>query len=178
MRIPDARGVRIAAFARAAERGVTLRDETRADLGFLERLYASAREAEFAAIGWPPATLRAFLRQQFEAQGRHYRLAFPQAERLIVERGGAAIGRLCLAREHDEHRIVDIALLPEARGERLGGAILRDVIEGAARLEADVALEVAIGNPARRLYARLGFVAASDDGVRERMVRARGGALS
>jgi GNAT superfamily N-acetyltransferase len=142
----------------AASAGLSLRAATDADHAFLDRLYASTRAEEMAATGWPEAMQRAFLAQQHQAQHRHYQGAFPELSRLIVEQSGAAIGRLYLYPGSEALRIVDISLLPEARGRGLGAALLRDVIRHARSIGRPVALRVFHGNPARRLYARLGFV--------------------
>ena len=68
------------------------------DLPFVEALYASTRAAEMALTGWPPEQQRAFLAQQHRAQHHHYRAYHAGAEWLIIERDGAPIGRLYLAR--------------------------------------------------------------------------------
>ena len=71
------------------------------DLPFVAELYASTRREEVAQTGWPPEMQEAFLRQQHEAQHSHYSLHFAEAEWLIVERGGEAIGRLYLRDDPD-----------------------------------------------------------------------------
>ena len=128
-----------------------------ADLPFLDRLYASTRADEMAAIGWPEAMQRAFLAQQHQAQYRHYQTAFPAMAWLIVERRGVPVGRIYLDGDEAMLRVIDISLLAEERGRGLGTALLRDVIRHAKATRRQVALSVRRGNPARRLYARLGF---------------------
>ena len=148
---------------------VTLRPETPDDETLLRRLYASTREEEFALTGWDEAQRTTFLDMQFTAQRHSYRQQFPDAERLVIERGGEAIGRLYVDRSNDEMRIVDIALLPEHRGAGIGGALLRGVLDEAAAAGKPVSLHVGSSNPARRLYERCGFAALEDDGLHVRM---------
>ncbi|HYN46117.1 MAG TPA: GNAT family N-acetyltransferase, partial [Allosphingosinicella sp.] len=100
-------------FEGAAALGLTLRPMTDEDLPFVADLYASTRAEEFAAVGWPPEALRAFLAQQHDAQHRQYRRAHPDAAWLIVERGGAPAGRLYLDESESELRLLDISLLPD-----------------------------------------------------------------
>ncbi|HYD13690.1 MAG TPA: GNAT family N-acetyltransferase [Allosphingosinicella sp.] len=138
------------------------------DLPFVAALYASTRGEEVAATGWPPEMQAAFLDQQHRAQHFHYRNAFPAGEWLLIERDGAPIGRLYLAESEGMLRLVDISLLPEARGEGLGTAILCDLLDDEPR---PVLLHVEHTNPARRLYVRLGFCLAEDKGFYLMMIR-------
>jgi len=149
----------------AARHGIAYRAMTDADLPFVAALYASTRAEEVAATGWPDDLRRAFLAQQHEAQHSHYRKFYPEAERLIIEREGEAIGRLYLAEWERELRVVDIALVPAARGTGIGCAILRDVQALATARGKAVSIHVEKNNPARRLYDRLGFAAVEDKGV-------------
>src|SRR3954465_4858694 len=114
-------------WSRAAQAGLTFRRITDADLPFLSRLYASTRTEELAVTGWSQQQQQAFLQQQFEAQHDHYQRYFQDADFLIIERGGMPMGRLSLTYDHAEHRIVDIALLPEHRRHGLGVALLQDL---------------------------------------------------
>lgn len=142
------------------------RDE---DVDFLGAVYASTRTEELAQTGWPAEQQQAFLRQQHQAQHNYYASVYPEAERLVIERGGGGIGRLYLAEWPNNLRIVDVALLPEARGGGLGEAIIRDIGADAASRGKKVSIHVEKFNPARRLYLRLGFVAVEDKGVYELM---------
>lgn len=144
---------------------VSLRPMHDEDLGFLERLYASTREEELAPLDWTPDQKRAFLASQFEAQHRYYVEQFRDAAFDVIERGGRAIGRLYVDRRDDELRIIDIALLPEARGSGIGSALLGELLEEASQRGVAVRIHVERNNPALRLYERLGFVPVEDQGV-------------
>ena len=153
-------------FEGAAALGVAvrpMRDEE--DLPFAAALYASTRAEEVAQTGWPAEVQQAFLAQQHEAQHQFYRAQYDGAEWLIVERDGVAIGRLYLVEWTREFRVIDIALVPEARGGGIGGALLADIMGAAAAAGKAVSAHVERNNPALRLYARLGFGLAEDKGV-------------
>lgn len=153
-----------------AERlGVSYRQMTDADLPFIAELYASTRRNEIAHIGWSETMQAAFLAQQHEAQHRHYRLHFADAEWLIIEAGGKAIGRLYWRSEPADLYIIDISLVPARRGNGLGGAILQDLLEMARDAGRGVSIRVEKHNPARRLYARKGFALVEDQGVYDLM---------
>jgi len=145
----------------AAALGVALRPMSDADLPFTAALYASTRTEELAPVPWPEEAKRAFLAQQHAAQHAHYRQHYQGMDAAIVERGGAAIGRLYLYDMPGEVRIVDISLMPAARRQGLGTALLRDVLAAAAGRS--VTIHVEKNNPARTLYARLGFKILDDD---------------
>ena len=144
---------------------VAFRPMTEGDLDFLRRLYASTREEELAQVPWSDEEKAEFLRFQFEAQHKHYQEHFPDAQYSVIELAGKPIGRLYLDRREDEHRLIDIALLPENRGGGIGGGIMRDVLAEAAAAGKRVRIHVERNNPAMRLYERLGFEKIEEQGI-------------
>ncbi len=156
-------------WKRAAAAGLTFRPVSDADLPLLARIYASTRADELAMVSWSDAQKAAFCDMQFRAQHADYQRNYPDAERLVIMRAGADIGRLYLQRGETEHRIIDIALLPERRGTGFGTALLRDLMDEAATARKGIGIHVEKFNPAMRLYRRLGFVAVEDQGVYDLM---------
>jgi len=136
---------------------VTLRPRTSADVEFLYHAYAVSRAAEFAASGWDDQMLDAFLRQQFAAQDQHYQRHYGAGDDLIVEVSGRAIGRLYVARQTDEIRIVDIVILPDFQRRGIGTGLIRELLAEGAAAGKPVRLHVERFNPAVGLYQRLGF---------------------
>ena len=153
----------------AAALGIGFRPAEDTDLAFLFEVYAATRTEELAATAWPQEIQQAFLRQQFDAQHRHYRAHYPDAEWLVVRQEGRDIGRLYLEAWPSQYRIIDIALLPEARGRGIGGAILTDLLAMAAAAGKAVSIHVEKNNPALALYRRLGFAITEDKGVYDLM---------
>jgi ribosomal protein S18 acetylase RimI-like enzyme len=156
-------------WVRAQAAGCSFRRFRDADLPFLARVYASTRADELATIDWPPAQKAAFLDAQFQAQHAHYQRYYPNADWLVTMHGGDTVGRLYIERWPTQHRIIDIAFLPEHRGQGLGTALLRDLQDEAAAVGKAVSIHVEKFNPAMRLYRRLGFAAAEDKGVYDLM---------
>jgi ribosomal protein S18 acetylase RimI-like enzyme len=159
-----------AALAPPAERlalpdGVRLRSIDYGDLAFLEQVYASTRTEELALTDWSEQQKAAFIGFQFRAQHAHYATHYHGADFLVIERGGTRVGRLYLHWRRDELRIVDIALLPQARGSGLGRRLLEVLMAQAAAAGKAVSIHVEQMNPAMRLYLRLGFMRNGEHGV-------------
>lgn len=156
-------------WARAADIGLEFRPIADGDLPFLFRVYASTRTEELTAVPWSEAQKVAFLTMQFRAQHADYERNYGGADRLLIIRAGRQIGRLYVERGAREHSVIDIALLPEHRGQRLGTAIMRDLMDEAAAAGKALAIYVEKFNPAMRLYRRLGFTTIEDKGVYDLM---------
>jgi ribosomal protein S18 acetylase RimI-like enzyme len=148
-----------------APRGFEFRPIEPADEAFLFRIYASTREKELSQTAWVEEAKTAFLRMQFAAQHAHYRAHYVDSSFSVVSLADAPVGRLYLARLRDALRIVDIALLPEWRGQGLGTSLLAAILQEGTREGIAVSIHVEHINPALRLYARLGFRQVADRGV-------------
>ena len=148
---------------------ITLRRAQPSDRAFLLALYASTRAEEFAHLGWPVETERAFMKMQFEAQRGDYERRHPGAQCQIVEQRRCPVGRLWVAQDARSLTVLDISLVAELRGQGIGTECLRRVQRRAAAARLDVELQVVHGNPAQRLYERLGFRAVGEVGVRQAM---------
>jgi GNAT superfamily N-acetyltransferase len=158
----------------AVEARVALRPSTPADRDLLRDVYGSTRTAELALMPWPDEQKRSFVEFQFVAQDRYYREHYDPATFDVIEVDGEPVGRLYVARWPEEIRIVDIALLPAQRGRGVGTRLLRELMREAADAGKCLSIHVEHENPARSLYARLGFVQVEDRGVYQLMKREAG----
>jgi ribosomal protein S18 acetylase RimI-like enzyme len=143
---------------------LTLRPIGPADESFLYQLYSSLRQDELAAWGWDAGQQDAFLSLQFRAQQQFYG-TIATAEQQLVCLDEEPIGRLIVIREQDAIRLADIALLPAHRGAGIGGSLLGTLLAEAAQAHKPVRLQVLPDNPAIRLYQRLGFAVAGENGT-------------
>lgn len=145
-----------------------LRPATRADEAWQLAIYASTRDDELALTGWPAAQCEAFVRQQHQAQQRHYALHFPRSACHLVLVADDVAGRLWLDERGDRLHILDLALLPAWRNRGLGTRCLLDL----AAQGRPLGIQVELHNPARRLYERLGFVTDGEpQGLHQPMLR-------
>ena len=139
------------------------------DEPLLREVFARTREEEFLAVGWPPEVVAAFLHQQFDAQRTHYLRAYDRASFDVVTLGGEPVGRLYVDRASADLCVVDIALLPAARGKGIGRRLMRAVLDEAAATGRGVTLHVEMNNPALGWYERLGFRPVDEAGVYQEM---------
>lgn len=148
---------------------IVFRPQTDADQTLLYRIYASTRANELAILPWTAEQKVAFLEMQFRAQSTHYAQHFPNAAFLVIEYGDEPIGRLYIDRTPHQINIIDIALLPDARGHGFGTQMIQELLDEAKKCDKTVAIHVERNNPALSLYARLGFEVVSDQGIYHEM---------
>ncbi|MCP4379319.1 MAG: GNAT family N-acetyltransferase [bacterium] len=142
---------------------VAFRPITANDQDFLCRLYASTRQDEMAVVPWSEAEKEAFLNFQFTAQHKYYQEHFTQAAFDLILLNTEPIGRLYLDHRTEEFHIIDIALLPQYRGQGLGSKLMANILTEAETVGLPVRIHVEKNNPALRLYRRLGFTEIGDD---------------
>jgi len=151
-----------------ASRVIARRPATALDEAFLRTLYASTRD-DLDVLGWPDEQRSAFCASQWAVRRAAYRSAHPSARDEIVELDGVAVGRLLVDATRGEVTVVDVALVPVARGQGIGSRLLGEVLEAARAEDRRVTLYVLCSNPARRLYHRLGFVVVGEQGLHLQM---------
>jgi ribosomal protein S18 acetylase RimI-like enzyme len=140
------------------------------DFDFLAQLYASTRMDLHSATA-DPAFVAQLVAMQQRFQGAGYRARFPDAAWLVLEQGGAPCGRIVVDTGPSELRLVDIALLPQARGHGLGSHVMRALQAHAAGLGLPLTLSVHHTNPrARQLYLTLGFRAHGTNSAADEMM--------
>lgn len=148
---------------------VSLRLATPADTEFLAAVYAATRIEELAVTGWSDDQKAEFCQMQFTAQDTHYRQHYPTAEFSVIEVSGTPVGRLYVDRWTREIRIMDIAVLPEHRGNGIATYLLVALQREATASDRSLTIHVERFNPAMHLYARLGFKMIEDKGVYQLM---------
>ena len=141
-----------------------------ADAEFIARLYAATRP-DLASTTAAPSFVASLIAMQQRFQAAGYRTDFPSASYLLLERDGAPCGRIVVDAAAHTLRLVDIALLPAARGQGVGSHVLRALQDCAAGAGLPLSLAVHRSNPrARQLYLALGFESRSGNAISEQMV--------
>jgi ribosomal protein S18 acetylase RimI-like enzyme len=150
---------------------ISLRDTGEADRPFLLELYTSVRGAEMAMVPWAEAQKRAFVEMQFEAQLRGYAETHPGGTHQIILSAGKPAGRVYLDRDERAIHILDITIAPAGRSLGLGSAVLGEILAEADKTGKTVGIFVEDFNSSRRLFERLGFCVAGQDGFLLRLER-------
>jgi GNAT superfamily N-acetyltransferase len=141
-----------AAFIRRAPT-LAIRAEVATDAPFLHDLFIRCSPLR-------DALPREMLTRQWRLQDASHRDAYPAAMRRIVSADGRSIGRIVIDWTPNDHsQGIDLAVDPEHRATGAGLHLLRAWLEVADVLRKPCRLTVIAANPARRIYARLGFVA-------------------
>jgi ribosomal protein S18 acetylase RimI-like enzyme len=131
--------------------GLRVRPENDEDAAFLRTLFIAS---------FPLRDLLAepVLTQQIELRLAAFRDGFAGAMRRIVVGQDGPVGRIIVDWRHSAGALcVDIAVRPADGGRGVGTALLRAWIDVAEAHGLACTLTVAPDNPARALYARLGF---------------------
>lgn len=129
---------------------LSTRPATAADEAFLHDLFVSARGFDAVVLADVPDLMRL----QHVARERAHAAAHPSLHDEVVLVDGRPAGRLLTTPVGEGVHVVDLAILPADRGQGLGTLLLERLLAAGP-----VTLTVALDNPARRLYERLGFAA-------------------
>src|SRR5690554_546450 len=135
-----------------------LRPITSEDEMFLYELYASVRQQEVTAWGWAPEQAEVFMRMQWTAQCSSYAIQFPDAVHCMILQDQESVGRCYVDYTSAHLHLIDISVVPVCRNKGIGSTIIQNLQQEATHHHVPMHLNVTPGNPARRLYERLGFI--------------------
>lgn len=126
---------------------LSLEPAAESDRAFLWKLHRATMKPHVEKTwGWDEEWQRAY----FEAH-------VDPLERELVMLGDKPVGALEIETREEEIFIASLQIAPAYQGRGIGSQLLRSVQERARAEECAVVLQVLKGNPARRLYTRLGF---------------------
>ena len=150
--------------SRCEEALITLRPARRQDLDFLDKLYTAAMRPYFdMANAWNPLL---------------FRVTFEEASSKVIQYAGQDIGFLKVRRDSGAIFLGDIQLLAEYRNQGIGTHLIQEILREAESAGVTVWLKVLKGNPARKLYERLGFAVSEETEGHYRMDYCRNDGLS
>ena len=95
-------------------------------------------------------------------QQERFEKTFNPAENRIIVLNGVDVGVIATRRYEDEIFLARLYILPEYQGRGIGTQLIRSLLVEARREGLPVTLRVLTGNPAKRLYERLGFEVVED----------------
>lgn len=127
---------------------LSLRPAALADEAFLLSLRLQTMIEHLNRVGEPTTP---------EAHGERMRDRFEDIRIVLLD--GKAIGMVKAYRDSDAWILQQVQILPSHQGSGVGRRVVEGVIATARTSGLPVRLSVLDGNPARRLYERLGFLA-------------------
>ncbi len=135
---------------------------------------APLKALRMGVLGAPLAGLPASVREplvamQLAAQDADYSRQYPHALELAILCGHELVGRWLLDESGSTLELLDLAILANLRNAGLGTAALEAALARAPNLPARLAVQH--GNPAERLYRRLGFLPCADLGTHLQLER-------
>lgn len=145
----------------AQEPSLTLRPALAADEPFLFELRKATMTEHLARAGESTDDAEHLARLQYR---------YDAAQVICID--GAPAGLLKAHRTENEWFVVQLQIAPTHQGRGIGERVLRTVLLAAQADALPVALKVLKGNPARRLYERLGFEIVGEDEIQFHMRRA------
>lgn len=138
-----------------------MREATAADQPLLAAIYRACRD-DLALLGNGPA-IDALIAMQQHVHDEGRRRQYPDARQLLLYRDGVCVAQLALAQLPHSLHLIDIAVVPTARGRGLGRELLRWSQRQATVAGVPLTLHVRRDNhPARHLYLGLSFRAVGD----------------
>lgn len=140
------------------------------DYAFFTVLYSSTRD-DLRQLDLPQEKIQELIRQQQLLQEKGMRDCFPHAQYFVVENEGQSVGRVVLDCEPDNIRLVNISLIPSAKGKGIGRAVMQTLQLHAQQHQLSLNLAVfQFNTPARNLYLSCGFTVLRNDGIQDHMI--------
>lgn len=137
--------------------GLYMRPARDSDRIFMESLYKSTRD-DLRLIDAEEDFIEELIDMQQNAQSEGYGDKFPNAMYFIIEKHNERVGRVVVDFGPNEVRLVDIAIIPAARGNGFGKGVIQALQMAAAKICVPLTLCVYKTNvDAYRLYLSLGF---------------------
>jgi len=135
------------------------------DLPFLYEVYASTRQEEMAKTNLPTEEINNFLLMQFNLQHQHYMKYYPNSSYNLIQFKNKNIERLYIDKGEKDILVIDITLLPNYKGKKIGYRIMSKILAEAIEQNKPVFLHVEKFNPALQFYLQLGFQIQEDKDV-------------
>ncbi len=153
---------------------LALRPVSPQDDAFLSQLLLESFSEKLSAHLWPENVREPLLRLQIQGQRSTYAAQYPQADHAIIVLDEKPVGRILFDRGPQFHTLVDIVIAKKHRRAGMGTVLVRSLCIEAEMMRKPVRLNVAVDNPARALYLRLGFRMLEADEMNILMERAPG----
>jgi GNAT superfamily N-acetyltransferase len=151
--------------------GCTRRPANDADEAFLLSLYAQERTAEWMLAGLDAGQCQMLVQMQFRARRMGYATNHQAGvQEIVCAEDGAPAGTILVERTAEGMHLIDIAVIDGRRSQGFGTAVIRELQQECRTRKWTLKLQVLKGNPAERLYRKLGFEVVGEDSLRRQML--------
>lgn len=116
------------------------------------------RDLRLRALATDPDAFGAALAIEAGHTEPDWRATLTHLRAVVALDGDVPVGIGATYPDGEDHAVVAMWVVPEARGHGIGTVLLNHVLDSLTGRPGSVVLWVADGNPARRLYERAGFV--------------------
>jgi GNAT superfamily N-acetyltransferase len=136
---------------------IRLRPEVPSDFAFLQRLYIWLHWADLDALAWTADHKTAYLLSQFGQHMAHLAQNHADGDYRLIILGDEPIGRFYVDSVPSEIRLLALDLLPDFRGQGIGGKLLADLTDQAKASNRKITTQVDATGPALSWFERKGF---------------------
>ena len=134
------------------------------DMQAISDLYASTRQEEMSVSGWSQEQIDSFLLSQFQSQHTFYMQQFSESSFDLIMVNNVIAGRFYVNRDVYKITIIDIALFPAYRNQKIGERLIVE-LQKEVTAQQKLTIHVEFSNRAMSFYKRLGFYPISLQGV-------------
>jgi len=132
----------------------SLRPSSGADRAYVEHVYFETQRGIIEALfGWRGEDVERAKFAEF----------YDESNSTIIVADGEDVGWMTVIRHPDDIELTSIYLQTDRQRNGIGTALIRNLMREASETDREIRLSTAIINPARTLYARLGFVVVRED---------------
>jgi ribosomal protein S18 acetylase RimI-like enzyme len=132
----------------------SLRPSSSADRAYVEHVYFETQRWIIEALfGW----------RGDDVEQAKFAEFYDQSNSAIIVADGKVVGWMTVIRQPDHIELASIYLQADRQRKGIGTALIRNLMREASEGGREIRLSTAIINPARSLYARLGFVVVREE---------------
>lgn len=136
---------------------MNLKAATEQDASFLFTLFEAQKTAELGLDHVDIHFKNSIISMQWNSKNQSYLHRFPDLQTFVISHEEQAVGSCMIHYTPQEIHMIDILISSSFRNLSIGTLLFKQLQLEAQQQKIPLRLQVAIGNPAQRLYERLGF---------------------
>lgn len=134
-----------------------LKAATEQDASFLFKLFEAQKTAELELYHVDIHFKNSIISMQWNSKNQSYLHSFPNLQTFVILHEEQAVGSCMIDYTPQEIHVIDILISSTFRNLNIGTLLFKQLQLEAQQQKIPLRLQVAVDNPAKRLYDRLGF---------------------